>query len=178
MPRVVSAPMLAAMYKPQTEKVVLLLLRIKHASIPEGGVLRFAQDWKDHEVTTFTGDQDPDRVGSYIGTAFDLVLPDDVEERVPAVPLEIANADRRIVDTVRSLPPEQAPPIMALEVVLADSPNTLEVGISDMVLRLSGWDAAVVRADLAADDPLNEAIPGDSHNPITNPGLFRVPVGA
>lgn len=177
MPRVVSPAMLAAWYGSTTSQILLTLLRIKHASIPEGGILRFVQDLENVTVTTATGDQDPDRVGEYIACAFEIAFPDDIDDRIPSVVLEIVNADRLIVDTIRTLPPEQAPPVIALELVLRSQPNTLDIAISDVVLRVSEWDAATVRGDLSSDDPLNEGFPGDSHTPITNPGLFRIPVG-
>ena len=77
--------------------------------------------------------------------------------------------DREIVKSLRAI---QAPLSVALEVVMASSPDTVEAGPFNMTLVAAEYDALTVAGELAFEDVLNEPFPGHSYIPSEYPGLF------
>lgn len=157
MPRSLSATAKAAIYAAQTEQVFLLLLEISHASLSP--TLRFVDNLQD----VVSGGN------TYTAFPFQLSLPDDQDDQLARVTLSIDNVDRQIVQAIRSL---TSPPTIALKIVLASSPNTVEAGPFDFTLRETEYDALVVSGTLAFEDFLNEPYPVGSFTPNFFPGLF------
>ena len=84
---------------------------------------------------------------------------------------------RKVSDTLRGSfgrfhRQDGAPLAVALEVVLAASPDTVEAGPFNMTLVSAEYDAFVVTGELAFEDVLNEPFPGHSYIPSEYPGLF------
>ncbi len=105
----------------------------------------------------------------YVAYPFEIALPGEDPESVARVSLRIDNVDRQIVQALR---PVQAPLSVALEVVLAGSPDTVEAGPFTLTLIAAECDAFVVTGELAFEDVLNEPFPGHSYIPSDYPGLF------
>jgi hypothetical protein len=105
----------------------------------------------------------------YLGWPFQVALPDEREDALPTVQLQIDNVDRRIMEGVRLL---STPPSVVLEIVLADSPDTLERGPFTFRLVLVEYSALVITATLAPEDVLNEPAMQYSFTPANFPGLF------
>jgi hypothetical protein len=100
---------------------------------------------------------------------FDIDLPGQDQDNVPQVKLEIDNVDRIIVDAIRAI---STAATVDIEVVLASSPNTIEVGPITMTMRNIEYDALKVRATLVFEELFTEPYPGDSFTPASHPGLF------
>ena len=132
------------------------LLVISHADIT---TLRFVANTED--ITS----------NGYVYTAypFDIRLPQECEDQLSQVPIVIDNVDRAIVDEIRSL---GGAPNIALSIVLASDPDTVEYGPIDATLRNVEWNFGKITGDLQGEDLLNEGYPGHAFTPITAPGLF------
>lgn len=102
---------------------------------------------------------------------FDIVLADDTIEGQPVVNLIIDNVDRLLVDTIRRL---TSPPSITIEIVRADYPNTVELTVRDLILRLAEWNALKITGNLEIEDVNAAKFPsvGATFNPRQYPGLF------
>jgi hypothetical protein len=170
MSRDVSLTARQAIAAPESDETWIQLLTITHPSLPEP--VRVSSD--PTQVLDIDDAQGPvygtvSRGQSYVHWPFEIHLPAEDGEQLPRVRLVIDNVDRRIAEGLRTI---QGPPEVALEVVLASDPDTVEAGPFLMTLRRAVYDAAAISADLAFEDILNQAIPGDSFTPATTPGLF------
>jgi len=158
MPRQVSATALAAMMAESTDQVFLTLVEIAHPGI--SAPLRFVNDTR---PLTHGGQ-------SYEPAGFTFRLPEDVEDNVPAGQIVLDNTDRRIIQAVRGL---NTAPLITVKIVLADSPDTIELGPMNFALRQFSYDAGTVTGRLSYDeDFLNEGFPKYNLNPRTAAGLF------
>lgn len=158
MPRTLSNTARRALYAQETGEVFLLLLVISHPSLP--APIRVVNNSEDVVSGGFTYQRFP----------FELALPPESDEAPPTVTLRIANADRQIVQAVRSLAGEAM--TVDLSVILASSPDTIEAGPYRFTLRDVSYDAAIVEGTLRFEDVLNEPFPADSFTPARFPGLF------
>jgi len=141
----------------ETDEVFLLLLALDHDDLAEP--IRVVNNTED--VTS--------RGNAYVAYPFEIALPDEDPESVARVTLRIDNVDREIVKSLRAI---QAPLSVALEVVMASSPDTVEAGPFNMTLVAAEYDALTVTGELAFEDVLNESFPGHSYIPSEYPGLF------
>jgi hypothetical protein len=107
----------------------------------------------------------------YVPFPFDVILPDESDDAVPRVTLRIDNVDRRIVSELRSVV-TNVPVTVRMTVVLASSPDTIEVGPMEFSLRDVEYTATTVEGTLLYEDVLNESFPADSFTPSRFPGLF------
>jgi len=141
----------------ETNEVFLLLLTLDHEDLAEP--IRVVNNTED--VTS--------RGMTFVAYPFEIALPDEDPESVARVSLRIDNVDREIVRNLRAI---QAPLSVALEVVMASSPDTVEAGPFNMTLVAAEYDALTVTGELAFEDVLNEPFPGQSYVPSEYPGLF------
>jgi hypothetical protein len=152
-----SAAALQAVLAHQTEKVFLACLTITHADLALP--IRVVNDGQDLVRTE----------GVFTAYPFEVPMPDSDSQKPPQVRLRIDNVDRSITAALRAL---SSKPTVTLEVVLADSPNTIEAGPFPFTLQLASYDALVVEGTLGFEDVLNEPFPKDSFTPKLFPGLF------
>ena len=61
---------------------------------------------------------------------------------------------------------------MTFEIVIAATPDVVEMTLGDLLMREVTWDQSVIEAQLVSDDPLNQAFPGHIYEPRTFPGMF------
>lgn len=144
----------------ETGEVVLARTEISHPLILDGP-LRFVNNLSDVVVS---GD-------TFTAFPFQVTLPDDADEGVPKLKLIIDNVDRRIVQTIRSLPPSPAPTVR-VDIFLASQPTVLEASFPDLVLRQVDYDVFTVSGDLLVDEDDREPYPQHTMSPALFPGLF------
>lgn len=153
----------------ETDKVWAILLTIEHDDLD--APIRVTDDPK--ERIQVTDDEVvyglTSRGEDYIALPFSIALPEDTDEEVPSVQLRIDNIDRRIVDAVRSI---SSPPTVTLEVVLSDSPDTVEYGPVELTLTNCTFDAFEVKGQLQQEDLLNDRYPSTQYLPSNYPALF------
>lgn len=108
---------------------------------------------------------------AFIPYPFDIVLPDDTLDRMPQAQLVIDNADQMLVDTLRKI---SAPPKFTIEIVQLSDPNSIEISITDLIMRSVNWDASTISASLELDDVFNQPFPSGSgsYTPRQFPGMF------
>jgi hypothetical protein len=141
----------------ETDQVFLLLLTISHAGL--AAPIRVAHNSQD--VVS--------RGETFLAFPFQITLPADRDDQLSKVQLTIDNIDRQLVQAVRTL---DSPPSVALEVVLASSPDDLEAGPFGFTLLDAGYDALTVTGALGYEDVLNEPYPGGTFTPNLFPGMF------
>lgn len=157
MSRTVSSTAKAAAFAQQTDQVYLVLLTIDHDDL--SAPIRVVNNSENVESDGET----------YLGYPFEITLPADQDENLPAATLTIDNVDRTIVNAVRTI---TGPATASVSVVLASSPDTVEVGPYELTLRNVTWDALKVTGTLTSEDILNEPFPGEFMTPDNFPGLF------
>lgn len=157
MSRTLSTAALEAIYAPQTDKVFLFLVEINHADMATP--LRFVNN---HQAITSS-------LAVYTPYAFEFDPPDEVEGVIPVAKLIIDNTDRQIVALIRSL---ASAPTVTVSIVLADSPDVVEAGPSEFILKNVAYNVETVSGDLVYDDFEHMNIPGDLFEPQSFGGLF------
>jgi hypothetical protein len=107
---------------------------------------------------------------TYLAFPFELTLPDDREDVITRIQLQIDNVDRRVVEAVRSI---DTPATVTISVIRAAEPNVLVAGPIECVLRNVSYSALVVTGDLAPhENILDEPFPQHSYTPAHFRSLF------
>jgi cell wall-associated NlpC family hydrolase len=131
--RTLSAAARRAVFAQETEQAFLKLLAIEHESLPEP--IRVVNN----KVNVTSRGQ------LYVAFPFEIDLPESDGDHLPQVTLSICNVDQTVVRAVRSL---ATPPQVSLEVILADSPDTVEAGPFRLTLHGVEYDRFVVTGTL------------------------------
>lgn len=156
--RTVSAAAAAAMAAPQTGEVFLSLLTIDHDDLD--APIRLCNNGAD---VTSRGDL-------YVAFPFQHQLPTDSDGEVPRAEIAICNVTTEIT---RQLDVLQSPPTVALEIVLASSPDTVEAGPWNFTLKGVDYDQLTIQASLGFENVLSEPFPAPRFTPTSFPGLFN-----
>ncbi len=155
--RTLSTAMKQAIHAQETSATALVLLTVTGVGI--GTPLRFVNNQLD--VVS--------RGNTYLAVAFQVSLPDERDDAPSRVALSIDNVDRSLVATIRNL---VAPPQIAMEIILASVPDTVEAGPFNFSLRNVDYTADTISGELFFEDFLNEGFPAESFTPASTPGLF------
>ncbi len=105
---------------------------------------------------------------NYIGLPLRVTLPSDSEGSAPRARLEIDNVDRDIGQRLRGATRGE----FDLALVLASSPEVVEVAWPSIELGAARWDAGVVSAELRYPGGDDEPYPIARFTPETAPGVF------
>lgn len=145
-----------AAFAQETDDVFLVLLTIAHADISPS--IRVVND--NQNITS----------NSNLFTAFpfDILLPDSKEESVPRAQLSIDNVSREIQQHIRSI---TTPPTVAIEIIRAEAPDTIEKSWSPFTLRNVEWDFANMTGDLLLENIQIEPFPLGLFSPADFPGV-------
>ncbi len=161
MARTISAAAMQAVLATRTDQVFLTCLTIS----PPAGSNAFP-------VIQLVNDKNPlvRTDGTYQPFAFQVKLPDDDDSKIPQVNITIDNVDRSILEAIRTVP---GLPIVEFFVVLASTPDTIEVGPFNFSLLSAGYDVMTITGTLGyEEDFLNQQVPGDLYTPTNSPALF------
>lgn len=153
-----SQRLVQAVLEPNTDEVFLFLLTFNHPSFAEP--IRLVNNLDNitsngHEFTAFP---------------LDLALPMDDSDSLPSVQITVQNASLELVDEIRSI---QSPMSMKLELILASTPNTIEVSIENMRIASIQYDKQTIQMTCTVDDLLNTAFPKEKYLPSNFPALFK-----
>ncbi len=157
MSRMVSSLTRQALYASETAEVFLILLTLNHESLSVP--IRVTSD--SIETTS--------RENTFVAFPFELVLPDDQDNASPRAKLVIDNIDRQIVQAIRTM--SSAPKVL-IEIVRAESPDTVEAQFVDFKLTDVFYDAHHVEGVLTIEDFTAEPFPAATFSPSLFPGLF------
>lgn len=147
MPRNLSALATSSVQSIETGEVFLLLLEIKHSTLTTPYRLV-----NNTEKIVHQGND-------YIAYPFNIELAADDGDKLPEVRLTIDNVDRSLVQAIRSL---STPPEITLKLVIASQPDTVELTITDLILRAVTYDAYKITGTLYAEDILNSRFPAEN----------------
>lgn len=100
---------------------------------------------------------------------FNFIMPPDDDEAPKGVSLSIDNVDLGLISMLRKV---IVPIGCLIEVVVSQSPDTVEIALTELVMREVDWDESTVTGKLISDDPLNLLYPAHIYEPRTFPGIF------
>lgn len=160
MARTLSSTLKTALNAQETGEVLLAITTITHASIVNGP-LRVVNDLQNLVSNGQT----------YTAFPFQVTLPDDLEDGLPKIRLVLDNIDRSIVTAIRSIPPS-SPPAVQVDLVLASTPDTIEVSFPGLSLREVSYDAYRVEGDVVLDEDDREPFPAEGFTPQSVPAIF------
>lgn len=141
----------------QTGEVWLILLTISHAAISPS-------------IRVVNNNEDiVSRGNTFLAFPFELALPQESGEQLTTIGLQIDNVDRQIVAALRAI---TTAPTVEVEVILADYPDTVEIGPYTMSMVEASYNALTVSGVLVLEDILNRLIPSESFDPTLYPSLF------
>lgn len=146
---------LAQMFAPESNKPFLPLLKIENAAWDDPVYLV-----RNTEDITSNGD-------TYSWYPFDVAFPGDSDQIELTVSL--CNSDRSYIAQIRSATP---PFTVTLSMVVADTPDTIELGPYALDLKTINYDQFIIEGKLSYESIMNETYPGDSFTPDLFPALF------
>lgn len=155
--RDLSDPALAAIYAPRTDEVFLELITISHPD------LATPQRLVNDRVDIVS------RGETYTAFPFEARLQPSRDGELPTADL-VSASTAELVDLVRSL---EAPPDVAVELIMASSPDTVEQGPFNFTATEASYDATSITLQLAFEALLSEPYPSGIFSPATFPGMFQ-----
>ncbi len=158
MPRTLSTEAMRSVLSQYTSEVWLQLLTIYNV---DGDVLIRIVD--NPEAITSRGNE-------YLAAHWDLHLPPSDPDRLPVAQFRFSAATRELIEDIRSLTTSIS---IVHELVLASSPDTIEVGPIRYTLKDVQYNANSIEGTLGFEDILSETYPKDTFVPSKFPGLFQ-----
>ena len=157
--RTLSAAMNAAIFSESSSEVILQLVAISHPLI---STIYLCDDLAAHTSNGIV----------YEPENFTVQLPDDGADGIPNGLLTIQSVDRSYIESLSlALTAEAA--TVTYSLVLASTPDTVEVGPEVYKIRSLVFDDYNLSAGLSIDLPGDEPFPGIVFDPKNNPGLFK-----
>lgn len=98
-----------------------------------------------------------------------ISLPNEDEAQAPRCSIVLNDVTRYVTPIIRTI---TAPPRIKLELVLAKTPDTVEVSFSEFYINSFNYTSDSVTADLAMIDYEREPFPVHSFTPRYFPGMF------
>lgn len=141
----------------ETAEVFLLLIHI--TSDEDGTSIYAVNDMKDIVSNGIT----------YTAYPFDVILPDDSDDNMPQAKLSISNIDRFLISSLRLY---NKPLNVTFSVILASSPDVVEVSYPNFKLFDIEYNADTISGTLSIKSFLSEPFPGGSFTPSRFPYLI------
>lgn len=153
-----SASFVEAVVSQNTDQVFLFLLTLNHPDL-------------EAPIRVVNNTEDLDSNGNtYTAFPFNLVLPQDDGDTLPQVIITLSNVSLEFIDEVRGLTGALD---VTLDVVLASSPDYIEMSIEGMKTYTINYDAQTFQAVCQIEDVLNMSFPNELYLPSNFPGLFK-----
>ncbi len=157
MSRAISAATVRELVAQHSDQVLLVLVTFSHPGITTVRVVNNTQDVISRGQT-------------YIGFPFEPELPEDLSDQLPDAQIRFSNVDRRLVDQLRSAP---TPLMVMMEVILASTPDVVEVGPFEFELRRHQITETDIVLTMGYEPILDEPYPAERFTPQLFPQLFR-----
>lgn len=155
--RILSPAAAASALAPQTDEVWLTCLTF---SWPGLAPIRIANDTVPVER----------KAGTFQPYAFEGELPEDTSEWNGTISLRIDNVDREVSRKIRTY---AGTPNCRIEVVLASSPDTVEMGPFEFSVLSADMDETALVLSLGYGEGfLDQGFPAQTYTPSNSPGLF------
>lgn len=156
--RTVSSASRAALYAPQTTKVLLDLWTIDHDDM--AAPVRLVND-----LVNITS-----RGNVYTAFPISGALPVDTDSELPQMDITCDAVTRDLIIEIRSI---ATPATVVHEVIVADVPDTVEAGPYTYDLVMAKYDDKEIRFSLVYEPLTTEPYPADIFNPQGWPLLFN-----
>jgi hypothetical protein len=159
--------MIEALNAQETDEVPIALLTITHDDLVEP---IYVSSDPTHRIS-----DEPliyathSRGNDFLFLPFEFNLPDDRSDSPPRVSLEVDNTQRELITLLRSI---SSAAFIKMEVVLASSPDNVEIELPSLQLATGTMDENTVKIDLIVDGLINEPFPAGLFTPGAFPGLF------
>lgn len=101
---------------------------------------------------------------------FQIQLPDQTGDKMPAAQLSVDAVDRALIDTLRGL---AVPPEVLIEVVMSSAPNNVVLQTPSFVWRAVKYDLQTMSGDLEGPKVYSGMYPDESFSPSVARGLFK-----
>lgn len=166
MSRTLSLAMREAMNSQETGECAVVLLTLEHPSFAEPLLLssdpteRLSEDPLSYGTVS--------RGETYVFCPMGVSLPDDLGERAPAARLMVENVSRELVAVLRGL---SSPGTARVEIVLASSPDDVEIEYPAFDIVRAQYNANTITLELSIDALTEEPYPAGAFNPSGFPGL-------
>jgi len=157
MSRNLSSDTLKALYAAETAEVFLVLLTLSHDSLIDP--IRVTSD----AVDTIS------RGKTYTAFPFQLILPDEIENRPPRARLIIDNISREILRSIKNL---STPARITMEIIRAGDADVVEASFPDFVLTNVKYNSLTLEGNLTIEDFTAEPYPATIFSPSTFPNLL------
>ncbi len=156
------------MFSQETEEVIIALISLWHDNSAE--VFFISSD----PTTLYSVDPllyaTVSRGNPFLFIPFQLVLPESSDDAPPSAKLVLTNVERELVPLIRSF---HTPAHCTIELILASSPDIVELSIADLQIVQCTYDAQEMQFSLGYPSLSTEPIPALSFTPNFFPGLFR-----
>lgn len=168
MSRNLGAVALRQLFAQESDEAWVLLLTIVHDALATP--IRVASKG------TVSGDVEGEHaswieVGPYRYYAYPFLIdiPEDRDDALARVTLQIDNVDRSITETLRQI---TTPATVSLSVVMESAPSVVQAGPYEFQMASTTIDATTIIAELAYEPLLSEPFPAGRFTPGLFPGLF------
>lgn len=101
---------------------------------------------------------------------FELTLPANDGETLPAMQLTISNVSLKLIGLIRGM---NAPATAKLTIVIAETPDVIEMQVQRMTVRRISADIQVIVFDILNDDFLSARWPADDYGQADYRGLYK-----
>ena len=152
----ISAQLLAQLYAQESNDPFLMLVTISHGSF---STIRLVNNLVN--VTS--------RGNTYTGFPMTVRLPQDDGESNREVQIDFDNVSLELVDELRSV---TTPMDVKVEMVLASSPDDVQLSLEELKVRTLTYDKMRISARLVMDSFLNVEMTSEKYTPTNFPGLF------
>lgn len=166
-----SAAAIKAVFSPESDDDLITLLTIYNPLNESEVIARLADGF-----TKRISETDDEVLYGVTSNGFDytfipmqISLPSEDEAQAPRCSIVLNDVTRYITPIIRTI---TAPPRIKLELVLAKTPNVIEVSFSEFYINNFSYNAQSVTADLAMIDYEREPFPMHSFTPRYFPGMF------
>ncbi len=157
MSRALTPIAIQAINSQETDEIFLFILEFDEASLPSP--IRIVNNT---ENITSNGDL-------YVAYPFEIELPTERGESIDTVKVTISNVDQQLVSAIRLA---LGRPTVALNVILASDPDTVEAGPFDFELESADYNVLTITGNLAFDDVGSLRSPAHTVTPWHYPDLF------
>lgn len=162
-----------AVFSPDSDTDLILLLTVYDPEDPSQVVLRLADGYTQRLTALETADDVVYGVSSrgqdFMFLPMEISLPSEDEAQAPKCSLILNDVSRYAIPIVRTI---TAPPKILMELVLSNSPNTVEASFAGFYINNFTYNAESVSAELAMIDYEREPFPQHSFSPVYFPGMF------
>lgn len=157
--RSLSNPARIAAFAQTTPQTFLILIEITHADLATP--IRLVNNTQ----AIVSGAE------TYHPMAFELTPPVEEDGQIRASTITFDAVDRSLIEAVRSI--DDAPHLSAA-VILASTPNVIEAGPWEFVMRGVNYNAQSVSAELLPDNPMDYVISAIAYRQRDFPGVYDV----